>query len=77
MPNQLPSTGQVFLDHTAFFVPAMEGAADALEQGAVAPVVGVGGGVDRARSGEGQSSPPVGFAPTWPRRGTASSKVCV
>ncbi|HTW52714.1 MAG TPA: VOC family protein [Stellaceae bacterium] len=32
MPNQLPSPGQVFLDHTAFFVPAMEGAADALER---------------------------------------------
>lgn len=32
MPNQLPSSGQVFLDHTAFFVPAMEAAADALER---------------------------------------------
>jgi len=32
MPNQLPSPGQVFLDHTAFFVPVMEGAADALER---------------------------------------------
>src|SRR5215469_6472102 len=32
MPNQLPSPGQVFLDHTAFFVPAMEAAADALER---------------------------------------------
>jgi len=32
MPKQLPSPGQVFLDHTAFFVPAMDGAADALER---------------------------------------------
>jgi hypothetical protein len=32
MPNQLPSPGQVFLDHTAFFVPAMEEAADTLER---------------------------------------------
>jgi hypothetical protein len=32
MPNQLPSPGEVFLDHTAFFVPAMEEAADALER---------------------------------------------
>jgi Glyoxalase-like domain len=32
MPNQLPSPGQAFLDHTAFFVPAMEGAADILER---------------------------------------------
>ena len=32
MPNQLPSPGEVFLDHTAFFVPAMEAAAAALER---------------------------------------------
>lgn len=32
MPNQLPRPGEVFLDHTAFFVPAMEAAADALER---------------------------------------------
>lgn len=32
MPNQLPSSGEIFLDHTAFFVPAMDGAADALER---------------------------------------------
>src|SRR5215469_10704166 len=32
MPNQLPSPGQVFLDHTAFFVPAMEAAAAVLER---------------------------------------------
>ena len=32
MPNQLPSPGEVFLDHTAFFVPAMDPAADALER---------------------------------------------
>jgi hypothetical protein len=32
MPNQLPSPGEVFLDHTAFFVPAMEAAAEALER---------------------------------------------
>jgi hypothetical protein len=32
MPNQLPGLGEVFLDHTAFFVPAMETAADALER---------------------------------------------
>src|SRR5580692_10497008 len=32
MPNQLPNPGEVFLDHTAFFVPAMDAAADALER---------------------------------------------
>jgi hypothetical protein len=32
MANQLPGPGEVFLDHTAFFVPAMEVAADALER---------------------------------------------
>ena len=32
MTNQLPAAGEVFLDHTAFFVPAMEAAADALER---------------------------------------------
>jgi hypothetical protein len=32
MPNQLPSPGQVFLDHTAFFVPAMDAAATVLER---------------------------------------------
>src|SRR5580704_4712967 len=32
MPNQLPGHGEVFLDHTAFFVPAMDAAADALER---------------------------------------------
>jgi hypothetical protein len=32
MANQLPGPGEVFLDHTAFFVPAMEAAADALER---------------------------------------------
>jgi len=32
MPNQLPRRGEVFLDHTAFFVPAMEAAAEALER---------------------------------------------
>lgn len=32
MPKQLPSPGQVILDHTAFFVPAMDSAADALER---------------------------------------------
>jgi hypothetical protein len=32
MPNQLPGPGEVFLDHTAFFVPAMEAATDALER---------------------------------------------
>jgi hypothetical protein len=32
MPNQLPGPGEVFLDHTAFFVPAMDAAADALER---------------------------------------------
>jgi hypothetical protein len=32
MPNQLPSPGEIFLDHTAFFVPAMDAAADALER---------------------------------------------
>jgi len=31
MANQLPGTGEIFLDHTAFFVPAMEAAATALE----------------------------------------------
>jgi hypothetical protein len=31
MPNQLPGPGEVFLDHTAFFVPEMAGAATALE----------------------------------------------
>lgn len=30
--NQLPAAGQVFLDHTAFFVPAMEAAAEAMER---------------------------------------------
>jgi hypothetical protein len=32
MPNQLPGPGEVFLDHTAFFVPEMDAAADALER---------------------------------------------
>jgi hypothetical protein len=32
MPNQLPTPGEIFLDHTAFFVPAMEAAAAALER---------------------------------------------
>jgi len=32
MPNQLPAPGEVFLDHTAFFVPAIDPAADALER---------------------------------------------
>ncbi len=32
MPNQLPAPGEIFLDHTAFFVPAMDAAADALER---------------------------------------------
>lgn len=32
MPNQLPGSGEVFLDHTAFFVPALDAAADALER---------------------------------------------
>ncbi len=32
MANQLPGPGEVFLDHTAFFVPAMDAAADALER---------------------------------------------
>src|SRR5665213_2189351 len=32
MANQLPGPGEVFLDHTAFFVPAMEAAAGALER---------------------------------------------
>jgi hypothetical protein len=32
MPNQLPSPGEVFLDHTAFFVPAIDAAATALER---------------------------------------------
>jgi len=32
MTNQLPRPGEVFLDHTAFFVPAMDAAADALER---------------------------------------------
>ncbi|HWB51336.1 MAG TPA: VOC family protein [Stellaceae bacterium] len=31
MPSQLPDNGQIFLDHTAFFVPAMAPAAEALE----------------------------------------------
>jgi glyoxalase-like protein len=31
MSKQLPGPGEVFLDHTAFFVPAMDGAAAALE----------------------------------------------
>jgi hypothetical protein len=32
MPKQLPGPGEVFLDHTAFFVPAIDAAADALER---------------------------------------------
>ena len=32
MTNQLPAPRQVFLDHTAFFVPAMDPAAEALER---------------------------------------------
>lgn len=32
MPNQLPAPGEIFLDHTAFFVPAMEPAAEAFER---------------------------------------------
>src|SRR5580658_49527 len=32
MPNQLPGPGEVFLDHTAFFVPAMDVASDVLER---------------------------------------------
>ena len=32
MAAQLPGAGEVFLDHTAFFVPAMEAAASALER---------------------------------------------
>src|SRR5580700_3614538 len=32
MPNQLPGPGEVFLDHTAFFVPAIEDAAAALKR---------------------------------------------
>lgn len=32
MPNQLPRPGEVFLDHTAFFVPEMDAAADVLER---------------------------------------------
>jgi hypothetical protein len=32
MPNQLPTPGEIFLDHTAFFVPAMEAAAAVLER---------------------------------------------
>src|ERR1700722_10843017 len=32
MANQLPGPGEVFLDHTAFFVPAMDAAASALER---------------------------------------------
>jgi hypothetical protein len=32
MAVQLPRPGEVFLDHTAFFVPAMDAAADALER---------------------------------------------
>lgn len=32
MLKQLPGPGEVFLDHTAFFVPAMDAAADVLER---------------------------------------------
>ncbi|HTQ32689.1 MAG TPA: VOC family protein [Stellaceae bacterium] len=32
MPNQLPAPGEIFLDHTAFFVAAMDTAAVALER---------------------------------------------
>jgi hypothetical protein len=32
MANQLPGPGEVFLDHTAFFVPTMDDAADAVER---------------------------------------------
>ena len=32
MANQLPGLGEVFLDHTAFFVPQMEAAASTLER---------------------------------------------
>jgi hypothetical protein len=32
MANQLPNPGEVFLDHTAFFVPEIEAAASALER---------------------------------------------
>jgi Glyoxalase-like domain len=32
MARQLPGPGEVFLDHTAFFVPAMDAAADTLER---------------------------------------------
>ena len=32
MPNQLPGPSEVFLDHTAFFVPAMDAASDVLER---------------------------------------------
>jgi hypothetical protein len=32
MANQLPKPGEVFLDHTAFFVPAIDAAASALER---------------------------------------------
>lgn len=32
MPKQLPSPGEIFLDHTAFFVPAMDPAAEMLER---------------------------------------------
>jgi hypothetical protein len=32
MPNQLPGPSEIFLDHTAFFVPAMEEAAGVLER---------------------------------------------
>jgi hypothetical protein len=32
MTKQLPGPGEIFLDHTAFFVPAMEAAADALDR---------------------------------------------
>ncbi len=32
MPNQLPAAAEVFLDHTAFFVPVMDAAAEALER---------------------------------------------
>ena len=32
MPNQLPGADEIFLDHTAFFVPAMDAAAAVLER---------------------------------------------
>jgi hypothetical protein len=32
MPKQLPAPGEIYLDHTAFFVPAMDAAAEALER---------------------------------------------